>query len=77
MLLLWKTNELRLAKPTVADEIENGLAYFRSTFLEAIPRLYAEIEDGLGPGTRLAPFLRVASWIGGDRDGNPHVTARR
>jgi len=75
ILLLWKTNELRLAKPTVADEIENGLTYFRSTFLDAIPRLYAEIEDGLGPGTRLAPFLRVASWIGGDRDGNPHVTA--
>jgi len=75
ILLLWKTNELRLAKPTVADEIENGLTYFRSTFLDAIPRLYAEIEDGIGPGTRIAPFLRVASWIGGDRDGNPHVTA--
>ncbi len=75
VLLMWKTNELRLSKPTVADEIENGLTYFRSTFLEAIPRLYAEIEDGIGPGTRLAPFLRVASWIGGDRDGNPHVTA--
>jgi len=75
VLILWKTNELRLAKPTVADEIENGLTYFRSTFLDAIPLLYAEIEDGLGPGTRLAPFLRVASWIGGDRDGNPHVTA--
>jgi phosphoenolpyruvate carboxylase len=75
ILILWKTNELRLAKPTVADEIENGLTYFRSTFLDAIPRLYAEIEDGIGPGTRLAPFLRVASWIGGDRDGNPHVTA--
>jgi phosphoenolpyruvate carboxylase len=75
VLILWKTNELRLAKPTVADEIENGLTYFRSTFLDAIPRLYAEIEDGIGPGTRIAPFLRVASWIGGDRDGNPHVTA--
>ena len=75
VLLMWKTNELRLSKPTVADEIENGLTYFRSTFLDAIPRLYAEIEDGIGPGTRLAPFLRVASWIGGDRDGNPHVTA--
>lgn len=75
VLILWRTNELRLAKPTVADEIENGLTYFRSTFLDAIPRLYAEIEDGVGPGTRLPPFLRVASWIGGDRDGNPHVTA--
>jgi phosphoenolpyruvate carboxylase len=75
VLILWKTNELRLSKPTVADEIENGLTYFRSTFLDTIPRLYAELEDGIGPGTRLASFLRVASWIGGDRDGNPHVTA--
>ena len=75
VLILWKTSELRLAKPTVADEIENGLAYFRSTFIEAIPRLYAELEDGMGRAARVAPFLRVASWIGGDRDGNPHVTA--
>jgi phosphoenolpyruvate carboxylase len=74
VLLLWKTSELRPVKPTVADEIENGLAYFRSTFLEVIPRFYAELEDELGVTVRLAPFLRVASWIGGDRDGNPYVT---
>ncbi len=74
VLLLWKTSELRLVKPTVADEIENGLAYFKSTFLEVLPRLYADLEDELGDGVRLAPFLRVASWIGGDRDGNPYVT---
>ena len=74
VLLLWKTSELRLVKPTVADEIENGLAYFKSTFLEVLPRLYAGLEDELGDGVRLAPFLRVASWIGGDRDGNPYVT---
>jgi phosphoenolpyruvate carboxylase len=74
VLLLWKTSELRLAKPAVADEIENGLAYFKSTFLEVIPRLYADLEDELGGNIGLAPFLRVASWIGGDRDGNPHVT---
>ncbi len=75
VLLLWKTSELRGAQPTVADEIENGLAYFRSTFLEVLPRLYAELEDSLASeGVHLAPFLRVASWIGGDRDGNPHVT---
>jgi phosphoenolpyruvate carboxylase len=74
VLLLWKTNELRAEKPTVTDEIENGLAYFRGTFLEVVPRLYADVEDALSlPGT-LPPFLRVASWIGGDRDGNPHVT---
>jgi len=73
VLVLWKTSELRAEKPTVADEIENGLAYFRGTFLEVVPRLYAELEDELECGA-LPPFLRVASWIGGDRDGNPHVT---
>jgi len=71
--ILWKTSELRAAKPTVADEIENGLGYFRSTFLDAIPRIYAGLEDALGRHVELAPFLRVGSWIGGDRDGNPHV----
>jgi phosphoenolpyruvate carboxylase len=74
VLVLWKTNELRSEKPTVADEIEGGIAYFRGTFLEVVPRLYAEVEDGFPTAGRLPPFLRVASWIGGDRDGNPHVT---
>jgi phosphoenolpyruvate carboxylase len=73
VLILWKTNELRVEKPTVADEIENGLAYFRGTFLEVVPRLYADIEDAFGTSP-VPPFLRVSSWIGGDRDGNPHVT---
>jgi len=72
--ILWKTSELRPAKPTVTDEIENGLDYFRSTFLTIIPRIYARLEDALGRNVELAPFLRVGSWIGGDRDGNPHVT---
>jgi phosphoenolpyruvate carboxylase len=76
VLILWKTNELRGEKPTVEDEIDNGVAYFRGTFLELVPALIAEIEDELSPDgqVRLPPFLRVASWIGGDRDGNPHVT---
>jgi phosphoenolpyruvate carboxylase len=74
VLILWKTNELRVEKPTVADEIENGLAYFRGTFLEVVPLLYADVEDGFATAGPLPPFLRVASWIGGDRDGNPHVT---
>jgi phosphoenolpyruvate carboxylase len=74
VLILWKTTELRPARPTVADEIENGLAYFRSTFLRVLPELYAALEDGVGAGVHLPPFLRVASWIGGDRDGNPYVT---
>jgi phosphoenolpyruvate carboxylase len=74
VLVLWKTNELRAEKPTVTDEIENGLAYFRGTFLEVVPRLYTDVEDAFATAGPLPPFLRVASWIGGDRDGNPHVT---
>ncbi|MEA2697634.1 MAG: phosphoenolpyruvate carboxylase [Myxococcales bacterium] len=74
ILILWKTSEVRAVKPTVADEIENGLAYFRSTFLKVIPKIYADLEQALGRGVNVGPFLRVSSWIGGDRDGNPHVT---
>ncbi|HEX3695492.1 MAG TPA: phosphoenolpyruvate carboxylase [Polyangia bacterium] len=74
ILILWKTSEVRAVKPTVADEIENGLTYFRSTFLKVIPKLYADLETALGRGVHIGAFLRVASWIGGDRDGNPHVT---
>jgi phosphoenolpyruvate carboxylase len=67
--------ELRL---TVNDEIENGLSYYRNTFFKELPHLYAHIEDlltahGAGPGA-VPSFLRVGSWIGGDRDGNPFVT---
>src|SRR5690606_24743848 len=59
-------------KLSVADEIENALSYYDSTFLTQIPRLYAELEAGLGQP--VAPFLRMGQWIGGDRDGNPNVT---
>jgi phosphoenolpyruvate carboxylase len=81
VLRLWLTAMLRLTKLTVADEIENGLAFFRLTFLGQLPRLYAELETALAETfalpeePRLAPFLRVGSWIGGDRDGNPNVNA--
>jgi phosphoenolpyruvate carboxylase len=71
---LWQTRMLRTAKLTVADEIENALSYYRSTFLRQIPRLYREIEDAL-PGHPIPPFFRMGNWIGGDRDGNPFVTA--
>ena len=71
---LWQTRMLRTAKLTVADEIENALSYYRSTFLRQIPRLYREIEEAL-PGFPIANFFRMGNWIGGDRDGNPFVTA--
>ncbi len=71
---LWQTRMLRYTKLTVADEIENALSYYQSTFLREIPRLYREIEEHL-TGFAVPSFLRMGQWIGGDRDGNPNVTA--
>src|SRR5690606_16636620 len=78
VVTLWQTRMLRLVKLTVEDEIDNGLAYYRYTFLSALPQLYADIEDAVaeefnGEPWELPPFLRLGSWIGGDRDGNPYV----
>ncbi|TSE34438.1 phosphoenolpyruvate carboxylase [Tepidimonas charontis] len=71
---LWHTRLLRFTRLTVADEIENALAYYPVTFLPEIPRLYAELEAAL-PQTPVPPFLRMGQWVGGDRDGNPNVNA--
>jgi phosphoenolpyruvate carboxylase len=71
---LWQTRMLRTAKLTVADEIENALSYYRSTFLRQIPKMYGELERAL-PGHAIGNFFRMGNWIGGDRDGNPFVTA--
>ncbi len=71
---LWQTRMLRTAKLTVADEIENALSYYHSTFLRQIPKMYRELENAL-PGHPIASFFRMGNWIGGDRDGNPFVTA--
>ena len=81
-LLLWRTNMLRQSRLKVIDEVANGLSYYDYTFFREIPRLYAAIEDELAAedprvaGRRVKSFLRVGSWIGGDRDGNPFVTAQ-
>ncbi len=81
VLRLWLTSMLRLTKLAVADEITNGLAYFRLTFLAELPRLYSRIETmlqrrlGLARAPWLPPFLTIGTWIGGDRDGNPYVNA--
>ncbi|PQV52677.1 phosphoenolpyruvate carboxylase [Paraburkholderia sp. BL21I4N1] len=75
---LWQTRMLRDTRLSVADEIENALSFYRATFLEEIPALYADIEEALaehGLEARLPPFFQMGSWIGGDRDGNPNVTA--
>lgn len=71
---LWQTRMLRYAKLRVSDEIENALSYYHATFLRQIPRMYREIEQAL-PGHTVPPFFRMGHWIGGDRDGNPNVTA--
>jgi phosphoenolpyruvate carboxylase len=71
--LLWQTRALRRERLYVADEVDTALAYMREVFLPAMPALYARFERILG--SRPNSFLRLGSWIGGDRDGNPHVTA--
>jgi phosphoenolpyruvate carboxylase len=73
IIQLWQTRMLRDTKLTVRDEIENAVSYYESTFLTEIPSLYTELEELLG---RPVPsFFRMGNWIGGDRDGNPNVTA--
>jgi phosphoenolpyruvate carboxylase len=71
--LLWQTRALRHERLYVADEVDTALAYLRDVFLPVIPVLYARWERLLGK--RPPSFLKLGSWIGGDRDGNPHVTA--
>src|ERR1700712_3586725 len=84
VLTLWQTNLLRRTKLTVLDEVANGLSFYDYTFLHEVPRLHCALEDRLhaedapgdtGAREELASFLRMGSWIGGDRDGNPFVTA--
>ena len=78
--VLWKTEELRGSRPTVADEIRNGLYYFRASLFASVPVIYRNLERALSNayGERVEPptVLDFGSWIGGDRDGNPYVTAR-
>lgn len=71
--LLWQTRVLRRERLYVADEVETALSYLRDVFLPALPALYARWDRAMGE--RLPGFLRCGSWIGGDRDGNPYVTA--
>jgi phosphoenolpyruvate carboxylase len=80
VLILWQTNLLRGTRLAVLDEVANGISFYDYTFLRELPRFYAALEDLLAAadpawtGTELASFLRMGSWIGGDRDGNPFVT---
>ena len=77
--MLWLTERSRTKKPLVTDEVKTGLAYFDTTIWNAVPELYRSVEEALArhfPKVELpARFLTYGSWIGGDRDGNPFVTA--
>ena len=74
VLTLWQTRVLRRSKLTVLDEVKNVMTFFDSTFLSAVPKLYKSVEKAIG-AKDLPPFLHIGSWIGGDRDGNPFVSA--
>lgn len=81
ILTLWQTSILRRTRLKVIDEVMNGLSYYDYTFFKELPRFYASLEDKLSgmdaawSNVELPSFLRMGSWIGGDRDGNPFVTA--
>ncbi|WP_137724524.1 phosphoenolpyruvate carboxylase [Prescottella subtropica] len=80
ILTLWQTALIRLSRLRIQDEIEVGLRYYDASFFEVIPQINADLRDALQarwPGSRVldTPMLRPGSWIGGDRDGNPFVTA--
>ncbi|MDP4085513.1 MAG: phosphoenolpyruvate carboxylase [Bacillota bacterium] len=77
--ILWQTDELRYHRPTVLDEVRNGLYYFDHTLFDVLPEIHREVEDCLinnfpDNHWNVPNFLRFGSWIGGDRDGNPNVT---
>ncbi len=78
--VLWQTGDIYLEKPRVADEVENGLFYFRETFYPLVPSVISDLYHVLAeelPGARfdVPALLQFSSWRGGDRDGNPFVTA--
>ena len=80
ILTLWQTALIRLSRLKIQDEIEIGLRYYPAAFFEVVPQVNAEVRNALRtrwPGAELLsqPILRPGSWIGGDRDGNPNVTA--
>ena len=80
VLTLWQTALIRLSRLQISDEIAVGLRYYQTAFFEVMPKVNAEIREALRsrwPDADLLPepILRPGSWIGGDRDGNPNVTA--
>ena len=77
---LWLSDTIREDRPTVLDEVRQGLGLVEGSLLEVVPRVYRNLEAGLGRvypdhEWKVPPFLRFGSWIGGDRDGHPGVSA--
>lgn len=78
LLGLWQTSETRRHKLSVNDEINNGVSIFPMSFFEALPKLYRKMEHDFQtayPDVRVPNILKIGGWIGGDRDGNPFVSA--
>ena len=78
---LWGTDELRAVSTTVLDEVTAGLIYFTSTLAEVVPAIYRDLDAAVRESypdddVVVPPLLTFGSWMGGDRDGNPHVTPR-
>jgi len=78
IMVLWQTDELRLTRPTVEDEVEHGLYYLSTVLYDALPEtlqtFQEEVERVYGKRLDPEPMIRFGSWIGGDKDGNPNVT---
>ena len=76
---LWRTDPLRRQTPEPLDEVRAAMALFDQTIFRELPQVYRELDRSLGGDGTAAPraraFIRWGSWIGGDRDGNPNVTA--
>ncbi|WP_282937973.1 phosphoenolpyruvate carboxylase [Paenibacillus sp. RC67] len=80
VVTLWQTDELRDRKPTVIDEVRNGMYYFDETLFDVLPDVYQELERVLAKyypeeDWHVPVYMKFGSWIGGDRDGNPSVTS--
>ena len=79
LLTLWQTSETRHFKLSVQSEIQNGVNIFPRSFFQALPRVYRDMEkhfQAAYPQIRVPNVLKIGGWIGGDRDGNPFVSAQ-
>lgn len=81
--IFWKTDAVRANKPTVFDEVDNAVYYFKQSIFAALPNIYRALESALksvypearGRDIEVPKLIQFGTWVGGDRDGNPFVTA--